>query len=71
MTLTILGTLIENNKVNAYGAAVFFVSNDHSGNIRIDSSLIRNNTGGSWYPSYPGISMHSDTPCEVSNSTIE
>jgi hypothetical protein len=71
MTLTILGTLIEKNTVNAYGSAVFFVSNDHTGNIKIDNSVIRNNTGGSWYPKYPGISMHEDTRCDVTNSTIE
>lgn len=71
MTLTILGTLIEKNTVNAYGAAVFFVTNDHTGNIRIDNSVIRNNTGGSWYPKYPGISMHDDTRCDVTNSIIE
>jgi hypothetical protein len=71
MTLTVLGSLIEHNEVNAYGAAIFFVSNDHSGNIKIDSSTIRNNTGGSWYPKYEGISMHGDTKCEVTNSTIE
>jgi len=71
MTLTILGTVIEKNKVNAYGSAIFFVTNDHSGNIRIDNSTIRNNTGGSWYPVYPGISMHSDTKCVVTNSIIE
>jgi hypothetical protein len=58
MTLTILGTLIEKNKVNAYGSAIFFVTNNHSGDIRIDNSIIRNNTGGSRYPVYPGISMH-------------
>ena len=68
MTLTILGTLIENNRVNAHGAAVFFVTNDHTGDIRIDNSVIRNNSGGSWYPVYPGISMHSDTRCVVTNS---
>ena len=71
MTLTILGTLIEKNRVNAYGSAIFFVTNDHSGDIRIDNSIIRNNTGGSWYPVYPGISMHGDTQCVVTNSTIE
>jgi len=71
MTLTILGSLIEKNKVNAYGSAVFFVSNDHSGNIRIDNSVIRYNSGGSWYPVYPAISMHSDTKIVVTNSTIE
>jgi hypothetical protein len=71
MTLTILGTRIEKNRVNAYGSAVFFVTNDHSGNIRIDNSIIRNNIGGSWYPVFPAISMHSDTKCIVTNSTIE
>jgi hypothetical protein len=71
MTLTILGTKIEYNEVNAYGSAIFFVSNDHSGNIRIDESVIINNIGGSWYPVYPQISMHSDTPIEVTNSIIE
>ena len=70
MTLTILGTLIEKNEVNAYGAAIFFVTNDHSGNIRIDNSTIRNNIGGSWHI-LPGISMHSDTRREITNSTIE
>lgn len=71
MTLTILGTLIEKNKVNAYGSAIFFVTNDHSGDIRIDNSIIRKNSGGSWYPVYPAISMHSDTKCVVTNSIIE
>ncbi len=71
MTLTLLGTKIEQNKVNAYGAAVFFVTNNHTGNIRIDRSTIRNNTGGSWYPVFPGISMHSDTKIEVTDSVIE
>ena len=71
MTLTILGTLIEKNRVNAYGSALFFVTNDHTGEIRIDNSVFRNNEGGSWYPVYPGISMHSDTKCMVTNSTIE
>jgi hypothetical protein len=71
MTLTVLGSLIEQNKVNAYGSAIFFVSNDYSGNIRIDNSVIHNNIGGSWYPVYSGISMHDVTPIEVTNSVIE
>ena len=71
MTLSVLGSVIENNMVNAHGAAIFFVSNDHTGNIVIDYSTMRNNTGGTWYPVYPGISMHDDTPIEVTNSIIE
>ncbi len=71
MTLTIAGSIIEENEVNAFGSSIFFVSNDHSGNIIIDDSTIKNNIGGSWYPIYPSISMHDDTPINVSNSTIE
>jgi len=70
MTLSVFGTLIEENEVNAHGSAIFFVTNDHSGNIIIDQSTIRNNHGGSWYPVYPGISMHDDTQIQVTNSTI-
>ncbi len=69
MTLTLCGTRIEYNSVNAYGAAIFFVTNDHSGNIVINDSVIQNNIGGSWYPQ-PGISMHDDTQFEANNSTI-
>jgi hypothetical protein len=71
MTLSVFGTLIEYNEVKAYGAAIFFVSNNLTGNIIIDQSVIRNNTGGSWYPVYPGISMHGETPIQVTNSTIQ
>ena len=71
MTLSILGSKIENNEVNAYGSAIFFVTNDHSGNIRIYDSIIQNNIGGSWYPVYPAISMHSDTRIDVRDSVIE
>jgi hypothetical protein len=70
MTLSLCGTLIENNTVNEHGSAIFFVSNNHTGNIVIVDSVIRNNMGGSWYPR-PGISMHDDTRIEVTNSTLE
>ena len=70
MTLSLCGCLLEHNQVNAYGSAIFFVTNDHTGNIRIENSIIRNNTGGSWY-ALPGISMHEDTRRDTINSTIE
>jgi hypothetical protein len=70
MTLALYGTLIEHNEVNAYGSAIFFVTNDHTGNLHIEDSVIRNNVGGSWY-TLPGISMHSDTARQVINSTIQ
>jgi hypothetical protein len=71
MTLSLCGTRIENNEVNAFGSAIFFVSNDHTGDIRIDKSVIKNNKGGSWYPKYPQISGHEDTPIVVTDSVIE
>ena len=71
MTLTLCGVRIEHNQVNDYGSAIFFVSNDHTGNIVIDQSVITNNIGGSWYPTYPQISNHDDTPITVTNSTIQ
>lgn len=71
MTLAVCGTRLEANRVQAYGSAIFFVSNDHTGDIRIEDSTITGNLGGSWYPTYPQISNHSDTPITVSGSIIE
>ena len=70
MTLALCGTKVEQNQVNAYGSAIFFVSNDHSGSVHIQDSEIRNNTGGGWNV-LPGISMHEDTSVTVENSVIE
>jgi hypothetical protein len=71
MTLSLCGTRIEHNDVVQHGSAIFFVSNDHSGKIVIDRSVITKNTGGSWYSQYPQISAHDDTPIEVTGSIIE
>jgi hypothetical protein len=70
MTLSLCGTLIEHNQVNAYGSAIFFVSNSHQGTLDIQDSTIRDNTGGDWNV-LPGISMHEDTQQITDNSTIE
>ncbi|MFT3870888.1 MAG: immunoglobulin domain-containing protein [Nibricoccus sp.] len=70
LTLSVYGTLIENNQVNAHGSAIFFICNDHIGTLHIEDSTIRNNTGGSWY-ALPGISMHSDTRQEIINSVLQ
>jgi hypothetical protein len=69
--LSLCGVRIEHNDANEGGGAIFFVSNDRSGDIRIDRSVITNNVGGSWYPTYPQISGHDDTPIAVTDSTIE
>lgn len=71
MTLSLCGTRIEHNEVTTHGSAIFFVSNDKSGDITIDRCVITNNKGGSWYPTYPQISNHSETPIKVTSSTIK
>ncbi|HEY5961417.1 MAG TPA: hypothetical protein VIV60_32890 [Polyangiaceae bacterium] len=71
MTLSVCGTLIENNQVKAYGGAIFFVSNNHTGSVNVTDSTLRNNPGGSWYPVVQGISCHDDTPVNVVNSTFQ
>jgi len=56
--------------VNAHGSAIFFITNNLTGTIHIEDSVIKNNTGGSWYE-LPGISMHDETDQEIINSIIE
>ena len=40
MTLSLFGTLIEANEVNAHGSAIFFITNDHTGTLHIEDSWI-------------------------------
>jgi len=70
MLLTIDGSQLSHNTVNAYGSGIFFVSNDLTGSIAITDSSITGNTGGSWYPTYPQISNEPTTPITVTNSVI-
>ena len=70
-TLIPCGTLITDNDVVQHGSGIFFVSNNHTGDVHIDRSTITRNTGGSWYTQYPMISAHDDTPIVVVDSTIE
>ena len=70
MTLDLCGTRIEDNEVVQHGSAIFFVTNDHSGDIRITHSNLTDNLGGSWYPTYDQISAHDDTPIAVTDSVI-
>lgn len=70
LSLSLCGTVITGNQVNAYGSAIFFVADDHNGTMSIVDSKISGNTGGSWYPK-PGISMFDDTKLSIVNSTLE
>jgi hypothetical protein len=72
MTLSVCGTRIEHNEVNAYGSAIFFVSNNHDGTLYIQDAIIRNNTNHSGHPweILPGISGHDDTTLVVDEDSI-
>jgi predicted small lipoprotein YifL len=71
-TLRILGTLIEDNSANEGGGAIFFVSNDRSGRLVIEDSVLRRNpSGGFETDGYPGIFVLADGDPQVTNSTIE
>jgi hypothetical protein len=70
MTLSVCGSLLERNRVYAYGSAIFFVSNNHDGTLRVTDSIVRDNTGGGWNV-LPSISMHDDTRQIMTGSSIE
>ncbi len=71
-TLTVLDTLIENNHANEGGGAIFFVSNDRSGHLVIDHSVLRNNPSDGFETSgYPGIFYLGSGPPQVSSSILE
>ena len=55
MTLTVEDTRIAGNRSNGEGgSAIFFVSNDRSGDVEIRGSVLRNNTGDG-FSTHPGI----------------
>jgi hypothetical protein len=55
MTLRVAGTRIVHNRSNHEGgSAIFFVSNDRTGDVEIASSVLRDNTGDGFW-NYPGI----------------
>ncbi len=71
-TLSLCGTRIEHNQANEGGGAIFFVSNDRTGSLRIeDSSLSHNPSGRFETPGYPGIYFLGSGSPLVINSTID
>ena len=71
IVLDVTGSLIENNKANEGGSAIFFVSNDHSGSITITDSITRNNPRGTFEtPDLPGFYVIAKQPLQNNNSQI-
>ncbi len=70
-TLTVCGTHIANNTANEGGGAIFFVSNDRTGHLVIERSLLENNpSGGFETAGYPGIFVLASGPPELVDSVI-
>jgi hypothetical protein len=72
MSLRLAGTLIEDNHANEGGGAIFFVSNNRTGTMRIESSTLRRNPNDGFQTAgYPGIFFLGSGSPVVVNSTIE
>lgn len=69
-TLTLAGTLIEDNHANEGGGAVFFVSNDRTGTLVIEDSTLRRNPSDG-FETYPGIFYLGSGEPQIRNSTVE
>ncbi|QQQ78385.1 hypothetical protein IOD16_07965 [Saccharothrix sp. 6-C] len=70
-TVRIAGSVLEDNKANEGGGAVFFVSNDRSGTLAVESSTLRRNpSAGFETPGYRGIFFLGAAEPVVTGSTI-
>lgn len=71
-TLDLCGAVLQDNHAREGGGAIFFVSNDRSGQLNISESTLRDNPSeGFETEGYPGIFVLAKQPPSVSSSTIE
>jgi hypothetical protein len=61
-TLEVCGSILTENSANEGGGAIFFVSNDRSGTLRIDQSYLSNN---------PSLGFETDPGIFVLAGTVE
>jgi S-layer homology domain len=72
MTLRVLGTRIEHNHAREGGGAIFFVSNNRTGHLVIEDSVLTDNPSDGFETSgYPGIFYLGSGPPQVSGSILE
>jgi len=70
-TLRLLGSRIENNHANEGGGAIFFVSNNNTGTLVIEDSVLRHNPSDGFETNgYPGIFVQGAGTPVVINSII-
>ncbi len=71
IVLEVTSSLIENNRANEGGSAIFFVSNNQTGSITIRDSITRNNPRGTFEtPDLPGFYVIAREPAQIINSQI-
>ena len=70
-TLDLAGSIVHNNTANEGGGAIFFVSNDRTGELRITTSVLeRNVSRGFETRGFPGIFFLGLGAPQVVNSTL-
>ncbi|MCP3787528.1 hypothetical protein NLX85_29610 [Micromonospora sp. A3M-1-15] len=70
-TVRVAGTIIENNTANEGGGAIFFVSNNRTGTLRVEASTLRRNPSrGFETKGYPGIFFLGAHPPTVVSSRL-
>ncbi len=70
-TLDLAGSIVRDNVANEGGGAIFFVSNDRTGELRITDSILENNPShGFETAGFPGIFFLGRGSPQVTNSTI-
>jgi hypothetical protein len=70
-SLRLLGSRIENNHANEGGGAIFFVSNNNTGTLVIEDSVLRYNPSDGFETSgYPGVFVQGAGTPTVINSVI-
>lgn len=71
-TLRLCGTEIRDNEANEGGGGIFYVSNDRSGSLVIEDSVLCNNPSGQFETEgYPGIFVLANGDPQVSGSSID
>ncbi|MBA3459389.1 MAG: hypothetical protein H0T46_05475 [Deltaproteobacteria bacterium] len=69
-TLSLCGTEMTDNDAIEGGGAIFFVSNNRTGHLKIDRSVLRRNPSHG-FETLPGIFVLAAEPPQITNSTIE
>jgi hypothetical protein len=71
IVLQVTSSLLENNRANEGGSAIFFVSNDRSGSITIQDSITRDHPRGTFEtPGLPGFYVIARDPARIIGSQI-